>query len=35
MCTYEDIITPIIMHSRVSAPEAIEFKSKLGLSKII
>ena len=35
MYTYEDIITPIIMLSRVSTPEAIEFKSKLGLRKMI
>ena len=30
MFTREDIIMPIIMHSRVSTPEAIELKTRLG-----
>ena len=29
MYTHEEIIMPIIMHCRVSTPEAIEFKSRL------
>ena len=35
MNTHEDIITPIIMHCKVSIPKAIEFKSKLGLEQHI
>ena len=33
MFTREDIIMPIIMHSRVSTPEAIEFKTRLGINQ--
>ena len=29
MYTHEDVITPIVMYSKVSTPEAIEFRSKL------
>ena len=31
--THEDIIMPIIMSCRVSTPEAIEFRSKLGFKQ--
>lgn len=31
MYTLEDIVTPIIMCCRMSTPEAIEFKTRLGL----
>ena len=30
--TFEDIITPIIMYSKASTPEAVEFRSKLGFN---
>ena len=30
---HEDIITPIILHCRVSTPKAIEFRSKLGFDQ--
>ena len=33
MYTHEEIIMPIIMHCRVSTPEAIEFKSRLEFSQ--
>ena len=33
MYTYEDIITPIITYSKISTPEAIEFRSKLGFDQ--
>ena len=33
MNTHEDIITPIIVHCRVSTTKAIEFKSGLGFKK--
>ena len=33
MCTREDIIMPIIMHCRVSTPEATEFKTRLGFNQ--
>ena len=33
MYTHENIVTPTIMHSKVSTPEAIEFRSKLGFNQ--
>ena len=33
MYAHEDIITPIIMHCRVSTPKRIKFKSKLGFNE--
>ena len=33
ICTREDIIMLIIMHCWASAPEAIEFKTKLGFNQ--
>ena len=35
MYVHKDIITPIIMHCRVSIPKSIEFKFKLGLEQRI
>ena len=33
MYTYEDIIMPIIIHCRVSTPEVIEIKNRLGFNQ--
>ena len=33
MHAHEDIITPIIVHCKVSTREVIEFRSKLGFNK--
>ena len=33
MYTQEDIITPMIMHCKVSTPEATEFRLKLRLNQ--
>ena len=33
MYAHEDIITPIIMHCRVSTPKTIKFTSKLGFNQ--
>ena len=33
MYTHEDVITPIIMHCKVSTLKAIEFRSKLGFKQ--
>ena len=34
MYAHEGIIIPTIMNCRISAPQAIEFKSKLGFNQI-
>ena len=33
MYAHEDIITPIIIHCRVSTPKTIKFRSKLGFNQ--
>ena len=33
MYAHEDVITPIIMHCRVSTPKTIKFRSKLGFNQ--
>ena len=33
MYTLEDIVTPIIMCCRMSTPEAIEFRTRLGFNQ--